>query len=180
MISKPANLIVCLATFLLSIGSIASASTMNPPGQPAAPKKAAAYGTLPLQFEVNQGQADPRVKMLAHGLGYNILLQPTAAAFELHKTAKGHETSREAVGMAFAGASQSATLTAEQQLPGYVNYLNGSDRSKWQTGVLRHRTPAGVRHGGRCRGRCFGDPSGDFRCETGAQRERRTGARCRR
>jgi hypothetical protein len=135
MISKPANLIVCLATFLLSIGSIASASTMNPPGQPAAPKKAAAYGTLPLQFEVNQGQADPRVKMLAHGLGYNILLQPTAAAFELHKTAKGHETSREAVGMAFAGASQSATLTAEQQLPGYVNYLNGSDRSKWQTGV---------------------------------------------
>jgi hypothetical protein len=135
MIYKPANLLICVAAVLLSIGSFASASTTNPPGHPATPKKTVAYGKLPLQFEVNQGHADARVKMLARGQGYNILLQPTAAMFELNKTAKGHETSHEVVRMAFSGASQSATLSAEQQLPGYVNYLNGPDRSKWQTGV---------------------------------------------
>ncbi|MEO6803404.1 MAG: Ig-like domain repeat protein [Granulicella sp.] len=134
MTLKSTNRFVCLATFLLAIASVASASTSNPPATPATPKKAVAYGKLPMQFELNQGQADPRVKMLAHGQGYNILLQPTAATFDLRKTAKAgvqHETVR----MAFAGASDQAALTAEQPLPGYVNYMRGSDRSKWQTGV---------------------------------------------
>jgi hypothetical protein len=135
MTLKPATRFACLATFLLTIGSIASASTTNPPAHPATSKKVAAYGKLPLQFEVNQGQADPRVKMLARGQGYNILLQPTTATFDLHRTAKGHESSQEAVRMSFVGASQNATLTAEQKLPGYVNYMVGPDHSNWQTGV---------------------------------------------
>jgi hypothetical protein len=135
MTSKPANRFVCLATLLLTFGSVAFASTSNPPGKTVAAKKVAAYGKLPLQFEVNQGQADPRMKMLAHGQGYNILLQPTAATFDLHRTAKGHKSSQEAVRMSFVGASQNATLTAEQKLPGYVNYMVGSDHSKWHTGV---------------------------------------------
>jgi hypothetical protein len=135
MTLKPANRSVCLATFLLSLGCLASASTTNPQKAPAAPKRATAYDRLPLQFEVNQGQADPRVKMLARGQGYNILLQPTTATFDLHRTAKGHESSQEAVRMSFVGASRNATLTADQKLPGYVNYMVGPDHSNWHTGV---------------------------------------------
>src|SRR5258708_36119040 len=37
-------------------------------------KLQAAYGRLPLQFEANQGQTDPRVKFLAHGPGYSAFL----------------------------------------------------------------------------------------------------------
>jgi hypothetical protein len=135
MTSKPANRFVCLATILLTIGSVAFASTPHPLDKTAPAKKVAAYGKLPLQFEVNQGQADPRVKMLARGQGYNILLQPTAASFNLRRTAKGQESSQEAVHMSFVGASQDATLTAEKKLPGYVNYMVGPDHSKWHTGI---------------------------------------------
>ncbi len=135
MIFKPANRFVCLATFLLSIGSVASASMSNPPAAAAPPRKAATYSKLPLQFEVNQGQVDPRVKMLARGPGYNILLQPTVATFDLYKANKGHGQQHEAVRMSFAGANDKAALQAESSLPGYVNYMNGPDRSKWQIGI---------------------------------------------
>jgi hypothetical protein len=123
MTLKPVNRFVCLATFLLTFGSVAFASTSNPPGK------------MPLQFELNQGQADSRIKMLAHGPQYNILLQPTAVTFDLHKGAKGSEQRHEAVQMLFAGANAKAALSAESKLPGYVNYMTTSDRSKWHTGV---------------------------------------------
>src|SRR5262245_46477728 len=38
-----------------------------------------AYGKLPLSFEANQGQADPKVKFLSRGRGYHLLLAPTEA-----------------------------------------------------------------------------------------------------
>jgi hypothetical protein len=135
MTLKPVNRFVCLATFLLTFGSVAFASTSNPPGKTESAKKVAAYGKLPLQFELNQGQADSRIKMLAHGPQYNILLQPTAVTFDLHKGAKGSEQRHEAVQMLFAGANAKAALSAESKLPGYVNYMTTSDRSKWHTGV---------------------------------------------
>ena len=35
---------------------------------------AEAYGQLPLSFEANQGQTDPRVRFLVHGRGYSLFL----------------------------------------------------------------------------------------------------------
>src|SRR5215207_8005418 len=40
-----------------------------------------AFGRLPLSFELNQGQTDPRTKFVARGQGYGIFLTNNGAAF---------------------------------------------------------------------------------------------------
>jgi hypothetical protein len=45
----------------------------------------AAYGKLPLNFELNQGQTDRRVKFLSRGSGYSLFLTSNEAVLELHK-----------------------------------------------------------------------------------------------
>ncbi|HEV8129774.1 MAG TPA: hypothetical protein VGQ81_00865, partial [Acidobacteriota bacterium] len=44
------------------------------------------YARLPLYFETNQGQTDPRVKFLSHGAGHTLFLTPSEAVLILTKT----------------------------------------------------------------------------------------------
>ncbi len=44
---------------------------------------AEAYGKLPLSFEANQGQTDPRVKFLARGGDYTLFLTNSEAVLDL-------------------------------------------------------------------------------------------------
>lgn len=60
---------------------IVAASTQS--GPPATTKTLAAYGQLPLSFEVNRGQAHKSVNFLARGAGYTLALSPTEAVFAL-------------------------------------------------------------------------------------------------
>ncbi len=101
----------------------------------------ARYGSTPLSFEQNQGQADPSVRFLAHGSGYTTLLEPTSATLLLEspdvsrpKGAGLHEA-RTIVRMRLIGATHTARMTGIEPLPGYVNYLSGVDRSTWATGL---------------------------------------------
>ena len=50
------------------------------------PRLAAGYGKLPLGFEVNGGQTDPRVKFLSRGRGYALFLTGDEAVLELQKS----------------------------------------------------------------------------------------------
>src|SRR5262245_23785547 len=50
-----------------------------------------AYGRLPMNFEVNQGQADESVKFLSRGHGYQVFLTDTEATLVL-QSAKPDET----------------------------------------------------------------------------------------
>jgi hypothetical protein len=45
----------------------------------------AAYGKLPLSFELNQGQTDRRVKFLSRGSGYSLFLTSDEAVLTLCK-----------------------------------------------------------------------------------------------
>ena len=45
----------------------------------------AAYGQLPLSFEANKGQTDPRVNFLTRGAGYSAFLTPTSAVLALQQ-----------------------------------------------------------------------------------------------
>src|SRR6516164_8098982 len=45
------------------------------------------YGQLPLSFEANRGQTDPRVKFLSRGRGYTLFLTSTEAVLALRKPA---------------------------------------------------------------------------------------------
>jgi Beta-propeller repeat len=85
----------------------------------------AAFGRLPMSFELNQGQADGSVKFLARGSGYGLYLTPSEAALVFG----GRETS--AVAMKFAGANPNAQLAGSDQLPGHSNYFIGNDPSRW-------------------------------------------------
>jgi uncharacterized repeat protein (TIGR01451 family) len=86
----------------------------------------AGFGQLPLSFEVNQGQADSRVRFLARGQGYGIFLTDNGAAFSLGGSA---------LHMRLHDAATSPRVTGVDQLPGKVNYLVGNKSSDWRTNI---------------------------------------------
>ena len=86
----------------------------------------AGFGQLPLSFEVNQGQADARVRFLARGQGYGIFLTDNGAAFSLGGSA---------LHMRLQDAATSPRITGVDQLPGKVNYLVGNKSSDWRTNI---------------------------------------------
>jgi len=106
---------------------------------------------LPLFFEANQGQTDSHVQFLSRSKGYTLLLTPTETVLAESKTevparpgAFGPvqnppvttKTSRGSViRMQLVGANSAPTMTGVDELPGKVNYLIGSDSSRWQTHV---------------------------------------------
>ena len=107
--------------------------------------------SVPLFFEPNQGQTDPRVKFLARGRGYGLFLTADEAVLELqpavvkaqrsasssHISDLNSERSPSSViRMRLAGAKSSARVSGASPLPGKSNYFIGSDPSKW-----RHNIP---------------------------------------
>src|SRR5437867_10032946 len=64
------------------------------------------YGKLPLSFEANRGQADPRVKFLSRGRGYGLFLTSAEAILTL-----GHATEADVSGPASARSKAAGKLT---------------------------------------------------------------------
>ena len=104
-----------------------------------------AYAHLPLAFEPNLGQFDRNVRYVARGSGYSLLL--TRRSVVLNLTARHSRrapigfgdrsatASAATASIALTGANPDARLSAESVLPGRVNYLVGTDRSRWRTNV---------------------------------------------
>ena len=114
----------------------------------------AAYGKLPLSFEANQGQTDPRVKFLSRGRGYGLFLTGDEAVLVLRKlsaissqpsgkrNAKLEKRKTEAdtqiptvLRMRLLGANRDARVTGLDELPGKSNYFLGNDPKQWRTNV---------------------------------------------
>jgi len=122
------------------------------------------YGKLPLHFETNEGQSDPRVRFLARGQGYQLFLEPTVATLSL-RSAKPVERKAEewmpghprldlgrhdkgkrqaekqtfsTLRMKLVGANGKAKASGHEKLPGISNYLIGNDKSKWHTGIANY------------------------------------------
>jgi Beta-propeller repeat len=114
------------------------------------------YGQLPLSFQENLGQTDPRVRFVSRGPGYELFLTPEEAVLALHHPAPpgttsvrdraflrrrrtqrssehGHTAS--VVRIRFAGASSTAEITGAGKLPGRVDYFSGNNPSNWHTDV---------------------------------------------
>jgi uncharacterized repeat protein (TIGR01451 family) len=93
--------------------------------------------SLPLFFEANQGQTDPRVKFMARGRGYGLFLTADEAVLELQGSAVGRQPSANSViRMRLAGANTISHVSGAQPLPGKSNYFIGNDPKKW-----RHNVP---------------------------------------
>ena len=104
------------------------------------------FVNLPLSFEANQGQADPRVRFVSRGNGYSLFLTDSAAVLTLTRREANSQlkldTSRTAepqgtdvLRMEFAGRTQKSAVTGENALPGKANYFLGNDPSKWISNV---------------------------------------------
>jgi len=77
-------------------------------------------GKIPLGFEPNRGQTDPRVAFLARGAGYTLFLSPNAATFALIRDANDPSRSADeesVIRMNIMGARAQAPMTGENRLP---------------------------------------------------------------
>ena len=116
-------------------------------------KLAEAYGTLPLSFEANRGQADRNVKFLSRGHGGTWFLTPTEVVLSFRDAAaeRGARKPEQApavqagrsggrqiatvVRMRLMGANPAAEVSGVDRLPGDANYLIGSEPQRWHTRV---------------------------------------------
>jgi len=71
----------------LTLAALASTALAAAPSQPALSKAQIAqnYGKLPLSFEANRGQSNPKVKFLSRGNGYSFFLTNHSAVLSLVK-----------------------------------------------------------------------------------------------
>ena len=113
----------------------------------ASPSRVAAqYVQLPLSFEINEGQTDPRVKYLAHGQGYTLWLTADQAVLGLRSTAQPSTSTlparhpealgrRAVVRLKLVGSDPAPSVRGEQPLPGQSNYFLGNNPQAWHTDI---------------------------------------------
>ena len=107
----------------------------------------AVVAQLPLFFEANQGQTDPRVRFLSRSSGYTLFLTPTETVLAEAQTQVGSErhfgktpkeyksTPGSVLRMQLVGANPEPKIIGIEKLPGKVNYLIGNDSRAWHTGI---------------------------------------------
>ena len=155
----------CLSAllFLLGLIIVSQPPYVNEPprklrGAQAQPQIAAAYGKLPLQFELNRGQTDPRVQFLSRGSNYTLFLSEGEAVLQLRNadpapdgTGFGVRNAPDqkarnpqsairnpqsaVVRLKLVGANPAPLAAGQEELPGKVNYFIGNDPAKWRTNV---------------------------------------------
>src|SRR5580704_8204278 len=121
--------IVTGALFAASTGERAVSKT--PANESALSKAKASMAKMPLSFEPNRGQTDPRVQYISRGPGYTMFFTKE----ELVMALKDTNTSNAVVRMKFVGGNNAATAQPLEALPNTSNYFIGNDSSKWQSGV---------------------------------------------
>jgi hypothetical protein len=98
----------------------------------------------PLVFEPNVGQADAGVRFLTRASGAAIFFAPDEVTFSLpgdgppeqsDGVAQPVQASPVVARLRFLDANPSPTLTPGKGLPGWTNYFQGSDPSRWHTHV---------------------------------------------
>jgi hypothetical protein len=169
LVSEPRSLLErrAIASKTLAAGGASAPALPGSSKSPRAtlPQILEGYGGLPLNFEANQGQSDPRAKFISRGSGYALFLTSTESVLLLRggvgaESGKSKQTvpRREAleepgdvnqglkqvrrdggklaiVRIRLVGANATASPAGFEELPGKVNYFLGSDPTKWRTDV---------------------------------------------
>jgi hypothetical protein len=99
-----------------------------------------AYGRLPVSFEANQGQTDPRVRFLSRTSSYTTFLTDRGAVFSLPGARPGPEDAGPAapgavLRMQLVGADPGPQIEGGDRLPGTVSYFTGPDSGEWRSGI---------------------------------------------
>ncbi|MGH9454644.1 MAG: SBBP repeat-containing protein, partial [Terriglobia bacterium] len=121
-------------------------------------KATAALSRLPVIFEPNEGQADPRVEFLTRNSGLTMLLERDGAVLALPSlsapalprkfpaaslpaaavraaTRQPKLQNPSILRMTLVGENQRAQVSGEQPLPGKSNYLIGNNPHHWRTNI---------------------------------------------
>ena len=110
------------------------------------------YSGLPMSFEANAGQTDPRVRFLAHAPGYSLFLTNEEAVLSLSEPSPARKPIRtgdptdyrnapqlqrvaHAVQVKFVGGSAASVVAGSDELPSKSNYFIGNDPKRWHTNV---------------------------------------------
>ncbi|MBK9709621.1 MAG: SBBP repeat-containing protein [Acidobacteria bacterium] len=111
------------------------------------------YTRLPMHFEENQGQADPAVRYIARGHGYQVFLTSEEAVLNLERSecGKGNDGCSKADGSIDSNrtrsgrlrfklhnnnnSTESSSLRATGKLKTISNYFIGNDPEKWHTSI---------------------------------------------
>jgi hypothetical protein len=98
------------------------------------------FGQLPLMFEPNVGQTDPRVRFIARGPGYGLFLTPDEAvlSFVRQPSKTGEPAATSVLRMRLSGTVSSPKIVGTESLPGKSNYFVGKDAAKWHQGVPQY------------------------------------------
>lgn len=101
---------------------------------------------LPLAFERNEGQTDPRVQYLSRGPGYSLFLTSDEAVLQLQPREKSDSRAdQSAVRMRLTRTKRDPVVTPEARLAGYSHYYLGNNPKSWRRKVERF---ARVRYAG--------------------------------
>jgi hypothetical protein len=129
-----------LAVVVLAVAAHAPVAAVSDPASfeargmsanPAAEQRALeAYGKLPLAFVPNHGQTDKRIRFSAEAGGASFWFTEREAVFAFAGRPKAH-----VLRLGFVGASTGVEIVGRSPGPGRVNYLAGSDHTKWRTGL---------------------------------------------
>jgi hypothetical protein len=123
-------LVVCSVLVVWAAGPLSPAgSSARGATRAAAARGRAEYAGLGTAFEANRGQAPRSVAYLAHGPGYSLGLGAGVARLALSRRI-GHQVQASVIGLRASGGHLGLP-TAGDALAGRVDYLIGSDRSKW-------------------------------------------------
>ncbi len=98
---------------------------------------------LPVSFEENRGQTDPRVKFLSHGVGGILFLTPDESVLEFNRTiASGKRARHDAtpgeaavVRIRLEGSRPNPRIYGLDRIAATSNYFSGSNPGHWQTGL---------------------------------------------
>ncbi len=129
--------LACLGLLFAPAGparAAARVATATAPSAPAKTPDAQVLDALPMAFEPNVGQVDPRVKFVARGSGYTTFLTDAAAVLSLAAPARESRAKGESLRLHIVGARDGADLVGERPLPGVNNYLVG-EHEAWRRSV---------------------------------------------
>ena len=88
-------------------------------------------------FVANAGQSDPGVRFVAQAPGYALTLDPRGVTIALAQSGRAAPT---LLDMRLIGGAANPSMTGDDQLPGVVNYVMGSQPSSWRQGLHRFAT----------------------------------------
>jgi hypothetical protein len=134
----PVGLLLSLFAVPSSSGQKLSSATSPAPDA----SRSQAKLMMPMAFEANRGQAGKGTDFVARGFGYTAYLEAGHARIWLSHLPSNSAEPKYArdpeLDIKLLGARKQTKLKPEDKLPGYSNYLFGSDPSKWITNVTQY------------------------------------------